>query len=471
MAQSDAAQDYQAHILYAPIALYDACPFEDGPVEDRGIDALLNSRTYLVHQEGDVPEGAMMIDVIVADCRALQPDMGAVSARFTALRRAHPESIFLILIEPELAWDIRLWLKRYGTLCPLGERADLVTSRLDRLLENLALADECGERLKTLSALNRTAVSGSILNTSSKPMRVLVSGAPSPVTLRAMKSLSSGDYQVTAAMSVPQTMRYLEAQAFDCLVILPGDRTATYTGLVKMLRRNDRSRSLPILVIPERADAATAGCRFMAQGADTVLSAIDTEKALTTEVTAFARRNRLTASMKQFLRKAASTDGKGLNLVCDLPFFENHLDRQCHRATETGKPLCVSAFKLKYSSGRILSSKGFRQALKYVQMMMRDTDLITAVRNDVFLISQPGLGTVEATRRQQNIAAVLQEIILEDAPGAGGDALVLEASTVQYRPAEMADGIIARAFQTLNIVPPRQTPPPQVEKPRLKIVR
>lgn len=471
MTRPVSAQDYHAQVLYVPVAVDDPCPFENGPHDDRGISALLESRTYRVSMNAAKLIGP--IDIIVADCRTMQPEPGRITAEFKKLRERHSESIFLILIEPDMCWEARLQLKRYGTLCPIGDRADLIVSRLDRLMENLALADECGERLKTLSALNRNNVQGSILETSGSPMRVLVSGAPSPVTLRAMKSLDTDEFRVTAAMSVPQTVRYLELNIFDCLVLLPGERTATYTGLVKMLRRNDRTRGLPILVIPERADGSqiAASSRFMAQGADTVLYAPDTEKALTCEVTAFARRNRLTASMKQFLRKAVSADGDGANLVADLAFFEHHLDRQCERSTETGKPVCLSAFRLKYQSGRRISASAFEQALKYAQMIIRDTDLITSVRDDLFLVVQPGLGQIEAQRRQHNIAEVLQEIILDDQSFDEDDVLIVETSTVLYDAGEPSEALLSRAFRTLQAMPQRRQPIEQPKKPRLTIVR
>ena len=458
-------------MLYAPVAVDEPCPFEGGPDDDRGIGALLDQKAYRVTFENADEPCCEPVDVIIADCRTATPALGQVIGALETLRLRHPESIFLILIEPELIWDARLELKRFGTLCPIGERADLVIPRLDRLLENLALADECGERLKTLSSLNRSTVQGNILHMSKKAMRVLVSGAPSPVTLRAMKSLAGEAFRVTAAISVPQTIRYLELNIFDCLVIMPGDKTATYTGLIKMLRRNDRTRNLPILVIPDRADETTplVSTRFMAQGADTILHAPDTEKALTAEVTAFSRRSRLTSSMKSFLRKAASCDGSGKDVVADLPFFEHHLERLCARAADTGKPLCLSAFKLNYRSGSKVSHTAFTQALKYAQMIIRDTDLMTAVRDDIFLVAQPGLTHGEASRRQQNIAEVLQEIVLDDHPSAKADHVMVETSTVRLDTGETAEQLIARCFREFRPITVKT--PVAAPRPQLKVVR
>lgn len=443
--------DFHAHVLHAAVAPADYSPFEDGPEDTADIVSYLTDRGYRVSLDDGSGTRVHPVDVIIADCRAETFDHAPVCARFAALRRNHPESVFLILIDPDLGWDSRMALKRYGTLCPVGERADLIVPRLDRLLENLTLADECGERLKTLSSLNRSAGGGSILETNSKPLQVLMAGAPSPVTLRAMRSMKEGGFDVVAAMSVAQTARYLESDRFDCLVVLPGNRVATYTGLVKMLRRNDRTRTLPILVIPERADqrGRTTGTRFMAQGADTILTAEDAEQALNSEVTAFARRNRLTASMKQFLRKAASVDGTGQSLVSDLTFFERHLHRLCDRADNASKPLCLSAFKLTHADGSRLSQRLFDQAIAYAQMIIRETDLIAAVRQDIFLVSQPGLIASEAARRQANIADVLQEIAFESDNGAGSERLALSTSTVQYAPGEGSRTLISRAFRRM----------------------
>ncbi len=448
-------KSFRAYILYVSLT-------DDG--SRRSCIPLLTDHYYHIADDRNGSCVGLRKDIVIIDARSVKTVTENHFARIDGLKHQHPEASLMVVTDIAAPYGLRQSLKQYGIVCAIGQEPELLLPRLERLLENLALADECGERLKTLSSLNKSFEAQTSLRPSSADMRVLVAGTPSPLSLRTFSSLKKAGFKVTAAISVPQTIRYLENGSFDSLVMLPGNKAAVYSSLIKLLRRNDKTRTLPVLVLSEELTETSdeAGYRYLTQGADLVLAGRDEEEAIMSEVKAFAKRNRLTKSMRQFLRKSVMPDRSTKSLACDLPFFETHLARQCSSSKMSGRHLCLSVFQLKTVRDHPPSPTVCRQAVSYAEMMIQDTDLMTVVRNDLILISQPGKAIIDANKTRKRIVSLLQELKFKTALATDAyEDLSIASSTVLYGLEEKPEEMITRALKTLT-----ELPRPVTKKPR-----
>ncbi|WP_306249507.1 hypothetical protein [Parvularcula sp. IMCC14364] len=434
---------------FRAVVRYEALP---GAVRDETYAELLTDNLYKVLTAKDL-SAETDADILLLDGRHLASLAQESTAALQSLKEQHPKSAVMIIISPETRSELRQALKQHGTLCASGNKPELLLPRIKRLLENLSLADECGNRLKTLASLNRYSSANSPLHTEAKPVRVLVTGPASAVLLRVFSSLEQESFEVTAAMSVPQTTRYLETCAFDALVIVPGGKGKVYASLIKLLRRNDRTRTLPIIVFSgiNLHGSGQPAYHYLKQGADTVLPESDIEKSALPEVQAFARRNRLTKSMRQFLRQSVQSETRPKQLICETDFFENHLARQCANSRNTTRSLCLSAFRLRSAGDRQPARQTCKQAVSYMDMVINDTDLITVISDDLILLSQPATSLVDARQTRQKIVNLLHEIRFQSSfAGQAYEDLYVDSSTVSYGESETPEDMIARALNTLE---------------------
>ncbi|MCI5046188.1 MAG: hypothetical protein MRY59_01705 [Aquisalinus sp.] len=409
-------------------------------------------------------------DVLLIDCRHLDRYRDIDAIAIQDLKQQYADSAVMLVTSPECTGSMRSQLKKHGTLCASGDRPELLLPRINRLLENLSLADECGNRLKTMASLNRHGKTQSPLHADTKPVRVLVTGPASVVLMRVMSSLEQENFEVTAAISVPQTTRYLEAQSFDALVVVPGGKGKIYSSLIRLLRRNDRTDSLPIIVFSgiNLHGSGQPAYHYLKQGADTVLPENDIETSMLPEVRSFARRNRLTKSMRQFLRQSVHSETRPSQLICETEFFEHHLGRQCATSRDTTRSLCLSAFRLRAQDEQIPARQTCKQALSYIDMVIKDTDLVTVISDNLVLLSQPATSVVDAEETRQKIVSLLQEIRFQsNFAGKAYEDLFVDASTVRYRLDEAPEEMIARALNTLE---KSSRPMPQKPAPRLTVV-
>jgi hypothetical protein len=457
--------DQKAQVLYLALG---------GQASDEECLELLHRNYFGVHETAP----ATKIDVLLIDTRGLLSICDEHLIFLKDLRQTHAEASFLFIADIDLPFSSRKALKRFGVISATGDSPDLMIDRLDALVESLALADECGERIKTLASLKQKPAAKLALKSRTDNLRVLIAGSPSPLMLRILRSLQKQPFQISAALSVKQAISYIETTFFDCLILLPGVEHARYTSMIKLLRRNNRTKEMPVLVIPDIAEHDNLdmfGKKFLTQGADLIVADHDAENGLMSEVTQFSKRRRLTRSMKQFLRKSATQEKSVALRMCDIPFFENHLARQCQSSSRSRKSLCLSAYRVKTRSGAPLKSRHFKQAATYASAILRDIDLMTSLSDEIMLVSHPACNFVEAERQRKQIVRLIQDIKFRHGKTDDTELLIVESSAVRFDGEELPERLITRAFQTISQVDADELRPRKPVKakkpPHLRLVQ
>lgn len=355
-------------------------------------------------------------DLAIADFRQSDlavEEIAGFAASFKEMTSAIP---LLFLLDATMPYAARAACKQYGaTVNCTNSAADAVT-RIISHIDNFNLVEECSDRLKTLRDFKAVLSEISFLPQQNDRMKILMTGVPSPNVLAGIQSLKNAGHDVMAAMSSQQTLRYLEQQQFDCLLLVPGRHPATFISLVKLLRRNDHCRDLPILSISGKRDEDTdiIRQRFISSGADVALTSHDADKVLAGEVTSMSRRARLRRNLRQFLLKASGPTSDAETRISELDFFEYHMQKLVVSSQQSGRALSLSAIQLETETGQALTPGILSQAIGYAEMMLKEVEMMTQISDRIFLVSHPGITQKEAEQNIRNILTILAKLQFRD---------------------------------------------------------
>lgn len=354
-------------------------------------------------------------DLAVADFRGtgLAPDEICGHAATIREQTSGSKAPLLFLVDARAGYAARAACKKFGAVFACGDKPEDGIRKILGHLESFTLLEECANRLKTLKALNQPLEGlreGS--DTPNGIVRVLMTGPAGAHALTTLSQLEQAGFDVCAAMTSQQAMRFLEAEDFDCLVLTPDAWPATLVSLVKLLRRNERARDLPVIVLPdgEGGDLETLAARFIGGGANILLSPAEAPAVLKSEVRALARRSRLKKSLRSFLRKTACTRPDMPGRLSDQGFFRLHFARQQETARLRNKPLSLSAIEISGPDGHLLPPRVLSEACEYVEMLLQDVELMCQSDGRTLLLSHPGLTEREAARNTGNITEVLTRL-------------------------------------------------------------
>ena len=274
-------------------------------------------------------------DIAIVDFRDTPVSAKTARKLSTIARRSAPHGGVIYLSNQLLDASRRAYLRRSGSLVVMKDgAAPLIAACRERLRER-NLAEESGERIKSLTECGALKP---LKETSSKhsPLRILVAGKPSPLTLSVLTILRKAGYYVEGVLSPAQAMSAIETDRFDCAVFLPSTPSDPLRSLAASCKRRSREADFPVLLV---TDDPISGHDLIT--ADQVE---DDLCPLVKEATTRSRQTRL-------LRKLLSGDGQRAVIdphthAITASFFARHATRLIARATETERPISLLAVSL-----------------------------------------------------------------------------------------------------------------------------
>ncbi len=350
------------------------------------------------------PDAGLCADIGLIDLRNQ-----AVSARKAktiagALRRKSPESPLVFLVDPGLDAAIRSALKRFGEVIPAQDQLDHAVVRCREILRLRNIAEETGERLKSLATLNRL-VEFPVITTTSAQTRILIAGAPGPVAIAAVNAVSTIAGDVTCVLNAGQAMRALEHNDFDCAIFLPTAENDPMLAFIRTLRRHPKHAHLAIIQIAEHpADLSN----YARKGARDFVLAQHISVELASKAQLAARRARLLRSMRRFLN---SCKGEGIRDASSGAFtslfLTEHANRICARADQTGRALSLTLISLSDAHGQASTSRTLNHAARLINRVTRAEDLVARISRKRFIILSPATNVEDATKIGLRIRGVL----------------------------------------------------------------
>ena len=360
-----------------------------------------------------VPHGdAHGADIGLIDLRGSQTSPKKIQTICGLLRKSSPELSILILIDTYIDHTARRALRRHGELVTMLSNPDGLIERCRQLLRLRNIAEEAGERLKTLASMSRLNEFPTI-SAPTTPLKVLIAGTAGPEALAAINALRPVTEQCVCVFSAGQAMRAAENTRFDCAVFLPAKESDPLLSLARALRRHPKHAGMPIIFPVGDPDHASD---FVKRGASDFIYSNHIGADLAMKVQITARRARLLRTMRRFLQACAG-DGirDSASGAFTASFLAEHGARLCARSDQTNKPLALIALKIEAVSkehgepepGR----RALHQASRLINRLTRAEDAAARIAPDTFAVLAPATTEQNATRAAMRIKGVLENTV------------------------------------------------------------
>ncbi|WP_428409311.1 GGDEF domain-containing protein [Hyphococcus sp.] len=357
-------------------------------------------------------EDASRADIGLIDLRGRHVSSRKAQSIAGLLRKSSPESSILIMIDPYIDETARRALRRHGELVVMLTRPEALIERCRQVLRLRNIAEEAGERLKSLAGLNRLSDFPPI-SAPAAHLRVLIAGEAGPVALAALNALKPITEQCVCVFSAGQALRAVESMRFDAAIFLPKRDSDPLMSLARSLRRHPKHANMPIIFPMHDPDDAAA---FAQRGASDFLLTGHIASDLGPKAQLSARRARLLKSMRRFLQ-ACEGDGvrdQGSGAFTSA-FLAEHGARLCARADQNGRAMALIALRIETESkdhgeaepGR----RALHQAARLINRVTRAEDLAARVATDTFLVLLPATTEKNAEKAALRIQGVLENTV------------------------------------------------------------
>ena len=374
---------------------------------------------------------AQYADLAVIDFRGKKIAGKKAVAIANLLRRKSPECALFFVIDEKLDRAGRTALKRYGEVICLGDAVEPLIERCRNMIRLRNIAEETGERLKSLAALSRLVEFPSIATSNALP-KILIAGHPGGAALTVINAVGQIAEQCVCVLSVGQAMRALENGSFDCAIFLPSDENDPLFSLARALRRHPRHSTLAILHVARDLPQAAL---FAKRGASETTLDLHLADDIADKIQLMARRSRLTRSMRGFLQACAGEGVRdGPSSAFSSIFLAEHGVRVCARADQTLRPLTAVAIQLSADSNDVQNNEPGRRALhqatRLINRVTRAEDVVARIAPETFLILMPATNEDSARNIAMRIEGVLESTVFRGVED--GDIFAIRVQTAAF---------------------------------------
>ncbi len=423
-----------------------------GAAPDQALTEICAKAGYQIFGSTDADQA----DLGLVDLRGVQITSRRASSLADAIRRKSPDSALLFVVDPKPEMHEFAPLRRFGEVTPAADAVDHVGRRMRETIRLRNIAEEAGERLKSLAAINRS-VDFPVIATDASPPRVLIVGAPGPAAIDAINAIGNVADFCACVLTAGQAMRALDHQPFDLAIFLPTKEDGAIPALTRALRRHPKLGRTALLHIGENVnDLATASRR--GGGGEFVLRAHISET-LGQRATLIARRARLTHAMRGFLRACS---GEGVRDVASgvftPTFLGQHGARIAARADQTGRPLSVILTRLcDDSKGRRENDRrALRQGARLLGRITRAEDMVARIAPGLFAVICPATTPVDANHIALRIDGVLSNTAFRRNNDGAPQSLKIDVGVATHKQGAAISETIAAGIRKL----------PGTEKPK-----
>ncbi len=427
-----------------------------GPAEARETltESFAAAGFALVPHEDVAAGGTGRCDISLIDLRGARLSSRKAQSIANVLRRTSPESAILIIIDPYIDDTARKALRRHGELVTMLTRPDALIERCRQILRLRNVAEEAGERLKSLATVNRLNEFPPI-SAPASPLHVLIAGEAGPTALAAVNALQPIAEQCVCVFSAGQALRAIENARFDAAVFLPSRDNDPLMSLARSLRRHPKHASMPIIFPLGDPDAAADYARRGA--ADFMMNAhVAADLAAKTQVA--ARRARLLKSMRGFLN---ACEGDGVrdpgSGAFTATFLSEHGARLCARADQSGRRMALIALKIEMdareAAGGEPGRRALHQAARLINRVTRAEDVVARVGTDIFMVLAPATTEEDARKAALRIQGVLENTVFRS-----NDEKLLYGVSIETAACARPEGVCVEESVALALTALREQP-------------
>lgn len=395
---------------------------------------------------GLIAPGDGQADVSLVDLRDKKISAKKAKALAGVLRQSSPESSVFFLVDPTLDARGRGALRRYGEVVPVENEFDHLIERCRQMIRLRNIADEAGERLKTLASLNRLADFPPIA-ASKAPINVLFAGAPGPDAMAAVSAAAKVAGQSICVLSAGQTLRAFDYCDFDCAVFMPASEHDPLLSVTRAMRRHTKYSGIPVIHIAEDETEL----KYLTQrGAQEFVLSEHISSDLGARIQLTSRRARLLISMRRFLQ---ACNGESVRDAASgaftAAFLAEHGARLCARSDQTKRPLSALLVRLSAENAHEAGpgKKALHQAARLINRITRAEDIAARIGPDLFLILCPATIAADAAKMAMRIEGVLGNTVFRGANEQTLYSVNVESTVVGREPGAAIEEVIASALK------------------------
>lgn len=193
-----------------------------------------------------------------------------------------------------------------------------------------------------------------------------------------------------------------QVQDFDLIIISLSMQNQDGLRLCSMLRNNDRTRSIPMLIIGEEYEMERVAKSLEIGAHDYVLKPLDNGEILArirTQIRKKRYQNRLRMHFEESLSMAL-TDG--LTGTFNRRYLDRHLPKLIKRSRTASKPVTLMMFdidhfkKVNDQYGHIVGDEILKEVAKRIHWRLRSSDLLVRYGGEEFVVVLPYVGLESA---------------------------------------------------------------------------
>lgn len=381
----------------------------------------------------EIVEPSARADIAIVDLYGVDPGAPASVEAVSAARRQAPGAGLLIAADASAPSEQRRKYDRYGEPVFLRTSVEPLIGAIRERLRLASLADETGDRLKSLVADGHSVSFAAPASVDGG--QVLIAGKPSPLALAAANALRATGRPCVCVFTAGQAMRALDHDRFAGAVFIPADENDLLIALARALRRHREHRRLPVITLS--ADEDLLDRRAAKDGLEAMVASRVNDD-LSRRLDTMMRRAAMAAAMRAFLRSPAGTGGAGVAASARL--FAQHATRAGRRADETGRAVSFVALAMTPKTGREAPARAsVEEALRTAARLVRAEDMIAKLTTTTIIIMLRGVTGSDAER----VARRLEGVVTGVQPRATLDLLDVSASAIERAPGLELERVIA----------------------------
>ena len=421
--------------------------FSRGKTAPEELTTLLDSENYRVESRNE----AQNADIAIVDIRYETGAKINAQSVVNNIRKFAPECSVIFLIEQNTEYTTRQALRRFGELIVADQAYHHVVARIRQITRLRNIAEETGERLKSLATMNRLGEFPPIM-TPSTPPKVLVAGEPGPAALASTRACDAISAKSVSVFSPGQAMRALDHEQFDAAVFIAASDTDPMMSLLRALRRHPKHSVIPIICVARDADAAAA---LAVRGAQDFIIDDFIGDDMRSRIQLVARRGRLMRAMRGFLK---ACNGEGIRDAASgaftSAFLTEHGAKLCARADQTRRPLSLTGVSLvaEYNDGTTGTPgvQALHKAAGVINRITRAEDVVVRITSDSFLVAMPSTIAEDAKKIALRIEGVLENTVFRDDKHDALFSISAISTTFERAPNMCIEEIVAQAVKDLR---------------------
>ncbi len=372
-------------------------------------------------------------DIAVVDLYGADPGAPAAVEAVALARRQAPGAGLIIAADAAASSEQRRRIARYGEPVFLRTSVEPLIGAIRERLRLVGLADETGDRLKSLVADGHAVSFSAPASNDDGP--VLIAGKPSPLALAASNALRAAGRPCVSVFTAGQAMRALDHDRFAGTVFIPADENDLLIALARALRRHREHRRLPVIILS--ADEDLLDRRAAKDGLE-AMAANRVNDDLSRRLETMTRRAAMASAMRSFLKSPAGMGGAGIAASARL--FAQHATRAGRRADDTGRAISFVALALTPKTGREAPARAtVDEALRTATRLVRAEDMIAKLTTTTIIVMLRGTTGTDAER----VARRLEGVVTGVQPRATLDLLEVSASAIERAPGLELERVIA----------------------------